>query len=930
MLTRHPRTSIAALLALAIGGTFGVCFGNSMFMAAADSVHRLPLLSGWQHLPTIFSSDFLLFSDGKFRPLSYGLIAVVRSFVDADSLYIWHLLFLLIHWANAILVSRIVEHFAGGWRAPLFAGLLFAVHPLATVIVNDAGFLHHLLTPTIYLAVLSVYLRSEQGATGRTPYAALGLFALGLLVSKVLFTLPVLLLAYEVIYQRSDWRRLVRMVAPLALTGLVVSPLWWLLKPHPLHFSYIVFPPGATWFTLYSVISAVEWYARGLLLGSGIPVNLREAVPQIYDLASWRLAALTGVMVAVLASGFVLMRRRQWGGIGILAMVVVMLPFASTTWHNVDDYVAWKYLYMPLAGLSLSLAWAMDQMRAGRRRFGVLLWLIVPLFAWQQISLNVSMTSPEAYWSRVKDLNPESEVAHVELGKVYLAQQKPVEARAHLFAPAVKQLYASASAMCRYYAAQGQYLPAAIHLRMALRRGQGLQFGHGEPLIAELMHTVRAYDHAEAALGKVLTSNPYDLAGMERLVAIWSDKGYVRAAEELHRRVRELDPSSGTARRIEAILTARHDGSGEALAVDPPTPSWLRYATQGTPDAQTQEDIIRLSDDYQDDPIVQLEAAACLARSLDYPGALVRFERVTQTMPNSVFAWAMRAWTAAESGKMDEAVLAGRRAMELDNRNATVHNTLGILAARRAAEQPSDGSLRDLAIKHFQETLRLDPLHTSAYVNLGKELARRGDTERAMALYRRAVRLRPDFPEGHFNMGNLLASLGNHDEAVKSYKLALRARHDYVEAYFNQGISEAERQDLKTAALCFFKAVELRPTFTRARDALATSLMQQGAYRECLITLQQGLKITPQHWRGAVMLASLLTSCPDSTLRDPPAAVALAGTVSKRFGHTNPDVLLVLAGAQAEAHDLEGAIGSARRALGLVDATQQPKQAARA
>ena len=214
MMTKHPRASIAALLGLAIGVTFGVCLGESMFMAAADSVHRLPLLSGWKHLPTIFSSDFLLFSDGKFRPLSYGLIAVVRSLVDADSLYIWHLLFLLIHWANAILVSRIVEHFAGGWRAPLFAGLLFAVHPLATVIVNDAGFLHHLLTPTAFLAVLSVYLRSEQRALDRPPYAALVLFVAGVLVSKVLFTLPVLLLAYEVIYQRSGWGRLLRRAVP--------------------------------------------------------------------------------------------------------------------------------------------------------------------------------------------------------------------------------------------------------------------------------------------------------------------------------------------------------------------------------------------------------------------------------------------------------------------------------------------------------------------------------------------------------------------------------------------------------------------------------------------------------------------------------------------------------------------------------------------
>jgi len=950
VLRRYPHASMAALLGLAILATFGTVAGNSMFLASADSVHRLPLLSSWRHLPAVFSSDFLMFSDGKLRPLSYGLIALARTVVEADSIGIWHLLLLLIHWANALLLTRIVHHFTGGLGAPLFAGLLFALHPLASVVANDAGLLHHLLTPTLGLASLHFYLRSEQRERTPVRYAlSLGLFAGGLLVSKVAFTIPVLLAAFEGIYLRSGWRRTTRALVPFVAIGLVVSPLWWLLRPHPLHFSYIVFPPGATWFTMFSVISATEWYARGLLLGSGIPVALHEVVPQIYELTSWRLAFLSAVVAAVLLSGVALMRRRHWGGLGLVAIVVAMIPYASCSWHNAHDYVSWKYLYTPLAGLALFLGWVFQRLGAGgRARVGAVLWLVLPLFAWQQVRLNQSMASPVAYWSRVTHLNPHSEVGHVELGKAYLVEEEEAEARAHLFAPAVKQLYTSASSMCRYYATQGEYLPAAIHLRMALRRGQGLQFGHGdhlrmalrrgqglqfghgEPLMAELMHGVRAYDHAEGALGKVLTSNPYDIGAMERLAAIWCEKGYIKAAEKLLDRVRQLDPAAGEASRMQATLATRRDDSWQTSVIQPPTPSWLRYATQGTPDAQMKAEIIQLSDRYPDDPVIQLEAASCLAKDEDHAGALVRFERVTEALPNSALSWAMRAWTAMESGKVEEAMYAGRRALELDNRNATVHNTLGILSARRAAQRQGDTALSERAIEHFREALRLNPLHTSAYVNLGKELVRRGQVDQAMTLYRRAVRLRPDFPEAHFNMGNLAASQGNHPEAIKSYHLALRARRHYVEAHFNLGLSHAQQGNLEAASASFRQALEIRPEFVRARDALATALLQQGAYGECMAALKEGLGITPQHWRGALMLSSLLTSCPDASLRDPGAAVALAEAASEALGHADPDVLLVLAGAQAEAGNLDDAVATGRRAVRLAAASRQPGQAARA
>ena len=58
--------------------------------------------------------------------------------------------------------------------------------------------------------------------------------------------------------------------------------------------------------------------------------------------------------------------------------------------------------------------------------------------------------------------------------------------------------------------------------------------------------------------------------------------------------------------------------------------------------------------------------------------------------------------------------------------------------------------------------------------------------------------------------------------------------------------------------------------------------------------------------------------------------MALAEAASEALGHANPDVLLLLAGAQAEAGNLDDAVATGRRAVRLAAASRQPGQAARA
>ena len=921
LLQRHARAATAGALGLAVLVTSAICLGTVNSLTSAGSILHLPLLSGWQHIPRIYSADFLMFTEGQFRPSAYALLALLRSLVDADSSTFWHLLLVTCHWLNAVLVASIVRRFARSPISGLFAGLLFAIHPLAAVLVTDIALFHHLLGLTFFLGSLWAYLRSHEDDHEISTWgyaASVVLFLVGVTVSKLVFTLPVVLLASE-FHRRPGWRQAALRLSPFVFLGLAAAPIWWLLRPHPLHYGYILFPPGATWFTFYSVVSATQSYVGGLLLGAGIPVPLHEVVPQIYEPTEPRLIFLVAVILAVFGAGYVLLRRRHWGGLGLVALLVVMIPFASTTWNSVLDYVAWKYIYASLAGLALFMGWLLDELRASLRApvrwAGKALWLCVPFFGWQQIEINRVSSSPVAYWSHVVAMNPGSESANVALGTALLDQGDEEQARRHLFAPAVKQLYASAAALCRYHTSRGEFTPAAVHLRMAIRRGSGLQFGYAEPLMAELMHAAQAYDHAEAALGKVLTANPYDIEAMERLAALWGTKGYVRAAEKLLHRAAGLAPGAIEVTRMRQALQERYDGASDDMPrIEPPSPSGLRYATQGFHDSQIQEQVISSSLEYPTDPVIQLEAATCLAKGNRYEEAKQRLDRATEILPESAFAWAMRSWVAAELGELEEAVDAGRRGLALDNRNATVHNTLGILVGRLAKGRPNDRFLRGRAVEHFREALRINPQHASAYVNLAKELRQQGKHDEALALYRRVLRLRPDLAEAHFNMGNLLADQGDEKSAIECYRKAIRAKNDYPEAYFNLGVSQISQGSTAEACIYFRKALQIRAEFTAARDALVTVLIRQRVYDEAISVLREGLVVSPANLRGTLMLASLLASGPDTNLRDGPQAVVLAEQVCQALNYADGDALLVLASAHEEVGDLDAALVTAIRA----------------
>jgi tetratricopeptide (TPR) repeat protein len=89
------------------------------------------------------------------------------------------------------------------------------------------------------------------------------------------------------------------------------------------------------------------------------------------------------------------------------------------------------------------------------------------------------------------------------------------------------------------------------------------------------------------------------------------------------------------------------------------------------------------------------------------------------------------------------------------------------------------------AVRHFEESIRLDPSSATVLYNLATVLASNGRPADAATRFEAAIRLRPNHAQSHNNLGVVLRSLGRHAEAIEEFRRALALDPGNAEARAN-------------------------------------------------------------------------------------------------------------------------------------------------
>jgi predicted O-linked N-acetylglucosamine transferase (SPINDLY family) len=203
-----------------------------------------------------------------------------------------------------------------------------------------------------------------------------------------------------------------------------------------------------------------------------------------------------------------------------------------------------------------------------------------------------------------------------------------------------------------------------------------------------------------------------------------------------------------------------------------------------------------------------------------------------------------------ETGRIDEAIGAYRRAIELKPSLAAAYYNLGSALRRKGRF--------DEAITAFGFAIELDPNHAAAHNNLGGTLQQTGRLDEAIAAYRRAIALEPASAGAHSNLGSAWTDLGRFDDAIASLHCALRLDPRNGAAYSNLAVALHALGRLDEAIAAYGRALELTPDAAVTHSNLANALKDAGRVDEAIAAVRRAIQLRPDSAMAHNNLGNLL------------------------------------------------------------------------
>ncbi len=425
---RPRRRALPLLLFVAAVLLFANTLGHEFVFDDVTLIVQNPLVTGlqWGELAGFHS----------YRPVR-TLTYMVNYWLGGAEPFGYHLVNVLLHGLNVVLVFRFLERLGGtaawaGWGA-----LFFAVHPVQTAAVAYVSGRKDLLATLFLLGGLLVYLAYREKPRPALLVLAFLLFVLGVLSKEVALVFPGLMLLTDLYRNRIRGK-----AGGLGNLAASVRRFWWLYlvlvalaaagvlySVEVLEASRIEGVWGDSWtanwgtsfklFQHYLLLVVFPYPLRADYLGEVFPVSAGFGEPA--TLLAVLLAAAYGA-AAVWAS-----RRQPAVSFGMLWFALALLPVLQLIPFH--ELAADHFLYLPLVGAAFLVGFAMDALVRSRRwktPATVTVGILCALYAAVSFDRNRDWKDKESLWTATLEAAPGSYRAHCNLGGI-AQQQRDLE-----------------------------------------------------------------------------------------------------------------------------------------------------------------------------------------------------------------------------------------------------------------------------------------------------------------------------------------------------------------------------------------------------------------------------------------------------------------------------------------------------------------------
>jgi hypothetical protein len=367
---------------------------------------------------------------GNWHPLTWlsHMLDVELHDLDAPR---HHWTSVALHAANAVLLFLLLHSLTGALGRSAFVAGAFALHPLHVESVAWIAERKDVLSSLFALLALLAWVGWVRRRSGLAYAGALALFALGLMAKPMLVTLPCLLLLLDV------WP-LGRLRAPFgrSVARLVVEKLpWFALSGASAVVTLIVQSRAIREIPFAERFSnALVSYVR-YLGAAAWPAKLSPFYP--YE-SGWPWAVVAGavaLLIALSAAALWRVRREPWLAIGWLWFLGALVPVIGLVQVG-GQAMADRYMYLPLVGLALAVAWGAHAALAPlRARDAVLGTLAVALL----LSWGLATRTQLSHWRdqvtlfrHALSIDPENAHAHAAVGGVLVREGDLEEGLGHV------------------------------------------------------------------------------------------------------------------------------------------------------------------------------------------------------------------------------------------------------------------------------------------------------------------------------------------------------------------------------------------------------------------------------------------------------------------------------------------------------------------
>jgi tetratricopeptide (TPR) repeat protein len=648
----------------------------------------------------------------------------------------------LIHALAALLLFAFLDRATGArWRSAVVAGL-FAVHPLHVESVAWIAERKDVLSAFFWFLTLWAYVRYAERPDARRYGLVLASFCLGLMAKPMLVTLPLVLLLLDrwPLGRRPALREklpLFALAAASAIATYLVQSGSGAVQPFPLG---LRLENSLVSYAIY--IGKLFW-----------PSRLAVFYPYPASVPVWQAAAagvaILGISVAVLR-GY---RAYPYLAVGWFWFLGTLVPVIGLVQVGAQAR-ADRYMYIPMTGLAIALAWGAAELIRNRKALAVLgaaaCAVSVPL-TWAQT----------AYWANSRTLfqhaievTQGNSLAHHNLGL------------------ALSEL-------------PGRLPDAIAQYREALRI---------QP------NAARAHTDLGNALAKLPGGLPEAMAEYQAALRTEPDSAiphndFGNALAATPGGLPQAIVEYQTALRLQPEYAEAHNNLGSALAK---LGRWPEAAAQF-------QAALQIDPEYA-------AAHANLARALaELPGrlpdAIAEYQAEVRRDPNSAEAHNNLGGALSQMpGRLPEAMAEYQAAIRIDPDFADAHINLGGALA--------DAGRLNEALAEYGVALRLKPDSAEAHFNLGVALARmEGRTAEAIGHFETALRIKPDYADAHNNLGVVLSAMpGRQREAIEHFEAAVRINPGSADAQYNLGTALANAPGRMAEAIVHFEAaLRIRP-----------------------------------------------------------------------------------------------------------------------